>query len=279
MPETAAIETQLPVTRAELGRGLSALGVRRGAVVMVHASLSRLGWVVGGTETVVRALLEAVGPDGTVCAQVSWEDSTFGLDAWPQRWRAAYEAHAPAFDPALSEAAHFEGRLAERIRTWPGAHRSANPDASVAAIGARAAELTAGHGPDDAFGPGTPYARLVAWSGQVLLLGAPLHTISLLHHSEALASVPEKRRVRYRAPMRDGKVVRWIACEDIDVRGGPFPYARCVPAGREPLAAIAEAALGARVGRRVAIGGAPCHLFGAPALAAFARAWIEECFA
>jgi aminoglycoside 3-N-acetyltransferase len=154
MPEPEVIETKRPVTDGELVRGLAELGVREGAIVMAHASLSRLGCVVGGSETVVRALLHAVGPAGRICAQAS---------------------------------AHFEGRLAERIRTWPGASRSANPDASVAAVGARAAWLTAGHGPDDAFGAATPYAKLYASGGQIVLLGAPLAAISMLHHAEAIA--------------------------------------------------------------------------------------------
>lgn len=279
MPDEAVLNKSVPLTRNELERGIRALGVRDGAVVMVHASLSRLGWVVGGSETVMWALLAAVGPNGTICAQTSWEDSPFGLDDWPSRWRRAYESEAPAFDPAVSEAAHFEGRLAERIRTWPGALRSANPDASVAALGARARELTAGHGCDDAFGPQTPYARLVALGGQVLLLGAPLHTISLLHHAEALAAVPDKRRVAYRVPLRVDGGVRWRRCHDIDVRNGPVPYSRHVPAGREPLEAIARAALADGIGVRLPIGRAACHRFDAQALAAFARVWIEERFA
>jgi aminoglycoside 3-N-acetyltransferase len=279
VPDEAVLNKSFPLTRGELERGIRELGVRDGAAVIVHASLSRLGWVVGGSETVVRALLAAVGPSGTICAQTSWEDSPLGLDGWPSHWRRAYESEAPPFDPDVSEAAHFEGRLAERIRTWPGACRSGNPDASVAAVGARARELTADHSCDDAFGPGTPYARLVALRGQVLLLGAPLHTISLLHHAEALAAVPAKRRVAYRVPLRVNGGVRWRRCHDIDVRDGPFPYARHVPAGQEPLEEIARAALAAGLGDRLPIGRAACHRFEADDLTDFARAWIEDRFA
>src|SRR5690242_7254121 len=180
---------------------------------MVHASLSSLGWVVGGSQTVVEALRQCLGPSGTLCAQASWEDIPFGLAGWPAAWRGVYEAEMPPFDPALSASAPYEGRLAERIRTWPGARRGASPGTGLAAIGARAAELTAGHRLDDAFGAGTPYARLVALDAQIVLLGAPLHAISLLHHAEAIARAP-KRTTTYRLPIAGRG---WVEIRDIDV--------------------------------------------------------------
>src|SRR5215216_3496000 len=151
MPRPEDIATRRPVTRSQLVADLRRLGVTEG-VAMVHASLSSLGWVVGGSQTVVEALVDCVGPDSALCAQASWEDIPFGHADWPANWRAAYEAELPHFDPSLSAAAPCEGRLAERIRTWPGAWRSANPATGIAAIGARAAELTADHRLDDSFG-------------------------------------------------------------------------------------------------------------------------------
>jgi len=279
MPEPEILERTAPVTRADLIAGMGALGVRDAATVMVHASLRRFGWIAGGTETVVRALIAAVGRDGTICAQASWEDGSFGIDAWPEPWRAAYEREPLPFDPEISEAAHFEGRLAERIRTWPGARRSTNPDSSVVAVGARAAWLTAEHSGDDGFGSESPYARLVEAAGHVLLLGAPLHTVSLLHHAEAIAKVPGKRRVRYRAPIRINGEIAWRWFEDIDVRRGPVPYEEVVRNGEPPLAVIAQAALDAGIGNSGPIGDAPCHLFPARELTAFACRWIEQRFA
>src|SRR5262245_12623278 len=199
MPRPEQIAACTPVTRSQLVADLRRLGVRDG-IAMVHSSLSSLGWVVGGSQTVVEALLECLGPGGTLCAQASWEDIPFGHAEWPSDWRAAYEAELPPFDPQLSAAAPYEGRIAERIRTWPGAQRSANPGTGIAAIGARAAELTADHRLDDGFGAGTPYARLIDSDAQVILLGAPLRTISLLHHAEAIARAP-KRWTTYRLPV------------------------------------------------------------------------------
>ena len=266
MPRPEHIATRTPVTRSQLVADLRRLGLRPG-VAMVHASLGSLGWVVGGSQTVVEALLACLAPEGTLCAQASWEDIPFGHADWPERWRAAYEAELPPFDPGLSAAARYEGRLAERIRTWPGAHRSAHPGTGIAAVGARAAVLTADHRLDDSFGAGTPYARLVAARAQIVLLGAPLRTISLLHHAEAIARAP-KRRTTYRLPIAGRG---WVELREIDVWRGVFPDA--------PLDAIAGAGLDAGIGAAGRVGEATAHLFPAAELTRFAVAWLERRYA
>ena len=62
----AIAATSVPATVASLVRDLAALGVERGGVAIVHSSLSALGWVAGGPQSVVEALLEVVGPDGPI---------------------------------------------------------------------------------------------------------------------------------------------------------------------------------------------------------------------
>jgi aminoglycoside 3-N-acetyltransferase len=273
MPRPELIATRTPVTRSRLIGDLERLGVRPG-IAMVHASLSSLGWVVGGSQTLVEALLARLGPDGTLCAQASWEDIPFGHAGWPPGWRDAYEAELPPFDPLVSAAAPYEGRLAERIRTWPGASRSANPATGLAAVGARAGELTADHRLDDGFGRGTPYERIASWDGQVVLLGAPLRAISLLHHAEAIAAAP-KRWTTYRLPVCGPE---WTTIREIDVWGGVYPYGRILPAAAGPLAVIAAAALCSGIGTRGTAGCATAYRFPAAELTRFAVTWIEQRF-
>src|SRR4051794_37699763 len=87
------------VRRSELARGIRAIGVREGAILFVHTSMRALGWMVGGPETVVRALLDAVGPDGTVAAVASWCDIPLRLDEMLPERRRAYREEMPGFDP------------------------------------------------------------------------------------------------------------------------------------------------------------------------------------
>ncbi|HRB04704.1 MAG TPA: AAC(3) family N-acetyltransferase, partial [Ilumatobacteraceae bacterium] len=82
--EAAAIaRTDAPVTRAAVVGALRAVGVQPAGLIIVHSSLSRLGWVVGGAHTVVSALAEAVTPDGTIVMPSL--SSNLGE---PSRWEA-----------------------------------------------------------------------------------------------------------------------------------------------------------------------------------------------
>jgi aminoglycoside 3-N-acetyltransferase len=266
------------VTRSRLAAGLRALGVREGGVLMVHTRMSALGWVVGGSEAVVRALLDALGPAGTLMAYASWAEHVYHADDWPQAHRDAYLAEAPVFDLATGEVDHGYGRIPERVRTWPGAARSAHPEASVVAVGPRAEELTAGHPVDDGYGARSPFARLVAAGGAVLLLGAPLETLTLLHHAEAIASPPGKRKVtfRVRVATADGRVED-REYTDIDTSKGAYPYER-LALPEDEFAVIGRSALAAGIGVSGRVGQADCHLFGARELTAFGVRWIEERF-
>jgi len=287
MPDEAVMRSRTPTVRSRLVADLRAFGVRPGAVLMVHARVSALGWVVGGTGTVVLALLDALGPDGTLLAYAGWEDDPYGMEEWPAAWRDAYAAELPPFDPTTAEAVHANGRLPERIRTWPGARRSRQPEAGMVAVGARAAWLTADHPWDDAYGAGSPLAKLVEADGQVLALGAPLDTLTLLHHAEATARVPSKRRVAYRMPLlEEGRIV-WREFRDIDTATGAFPYEAItaeiaatpgVASPDEAFAAIARQALAAGIGLGGRVGTGESFLFPARGLHLFAEGWLETRF-
>lgn len=265
------------MTRSRLAGDLRRLGVRPGGITMVHARMSALGWVVGAAETVVLALIDALGPAGTALAYTSWEEHVYRPAERPEGHAAAYLAEPPAFDLLTSEAVRDHGRVPERLRTWPGAMRSAHPEASVVAVGPRAAWLTATQPTNDAYGAESPFAGLVEAGGQVLMLGAPLDTMTLLHHAEALARSPRTRRVTYEAAVvEDGRPVS-RSFTDIDTGEGAFPYDE-LDLDDDPFAVIARAALDSGLGTRGRVGEADCQLFDAAPLTAFAVAWIEERF-
>jgi aminoglycoside 3-N-acetyltransferase len=265
------------ITRTEIVAGLRRIGVRDGAVLMVHTRMRALGWVAGGSGTVVSALLDALGPGGTLVAYASWQEHVYHADEWPEEHRAAYLAEPPVFDPATAEAARDHGRIPERVRTWPGARRSLHPEASVVAVGRLAAELTADHPQRDAYGPDSPFARLVEGGGDVLMLGAPLETLTLLHHAEAIATAPGKRTVTFEIPVATPAGVETRTYTDIDTSRGAYPYETLGLPGDE-FEAIAGAALEAGIGTRGTIGAATCHLFPAAELTRFATTWIDQHF-
>lgn len=144
------------VTRSRLTHDLENLGLGPGGLVMVHCRMSALGHVVGGAETVVRALLDVVGPGGTLMAYTGWQDAPpDDLGLLDEAARCAYlEEHSP-YDPRVALSSRDHGRVPEALRTWPGSRHSGHPEAGVAAIGPLADAITASH-PYDAVGSSVP---------------------------------------------------------------------------------------------------------------------------
>ena len=266
------------VGRSQVARELRELGLRTGGVAIAHCSMSALGTVVGGVETVVRALLDTVGPRGTLVAYTGWEDAPpDDLDALPEGARELVLAEHPAYDPAVGLARRAHGRLAEAIRTWPGAVHSGHPEAGVAAVGHHAALLASSHPYDDAYGEGTPYARVVELDGQVVLVGAPLDTVTLVHHAEALARVEGKRRLAWRCPVLVDGRREWRTMHDIDTGDGALPYEQ-ITGGEDYVAYFARRAIEAGAGRSGPVGDTTGHVLEARPLVAGTVALIEEAF-
>lgn len=267
------------MARSRLVRDLEDLGLEPGVVAMVHCRMSALGTVAGGAETVVRALLDALGPDGTLAAYTGWQDEPpDDLGSLDEETRRIYLEEHPAYDPRVALARRDHGRIPEALRTWPGSRHSGHPEAGVAAVGRQAEALTTGHPYDDAYGAGTPYARLVELSGRVVVLGAPLDTVTLVHHAEAVAEVPGKRRVGYGMPVMVDGERGWRTFSDIDTSEGALPYERVL--GEEDyIEHIARSALAAGAGKSGPVGEGTAHLFDAKRLVEHAVGWIERNFA
>ncbi len=266
------------MARSRLARDLEKLGLTPGGVAMVHCRMSALGRVVGGAETVVSALLDALEADGTLMAYTGWQDAPpDDLGDLDEETKRTYIVEHPAYDPHVALSCRDHGRIPEALRTWPGARHSWHPEAGVAVVGLLADELTAEHPYDDAYGAGTPYARLVELGGQVVVLGAPLETVTLVHHAEAVAQVPDKRRVSYDSPVLVGGERLWRTFSDIDTSEGSLPYER-VLGGEDYIEHIARSALAAGKGRSGPVGEATAYLFDARGLVEHAVGWIERNF-
>lgn len=200
----------------ELVDDLARLGVRRGDVVMVHASLRAIGDVYGRASAVVAALDTAVGPDGTLLMTLGAEDEWSWVNDHPEDARAEFLADAEPFDPLTTPAQADVGVLAEVFRTTPGTLVSNHPEGRFGARGRLADALTREVPWHDYYGPGSPLQRLVDESGRVLRLGADENTVTLIHYAEYLAHLPEKRRVRRhrRVIGGDGPEIRVVDCLD-----------------------------------------------------------------
>lgn len=154
---------------------LQALGVEEGDVLLVHSSLSSMGHVPGGPETVVQGLLEALGNGGTLLMPaLSYEHVT---------------SKDPTFD--VRRTPSNVGAIPEHFRRRPGTRRSLHPTHSVCAVGVWADSLLRNHELDRTpCGPHSPFHRLRLCEGKLLMLGCSLYPNTSMHAIEEMVDPP-----------------------------------------------------------------------------------------
>jgi aminoglycoside N3'-acetyltransferase len=205
-----------------LHRDLRALGVEPGDLLMVHASLRKIGLAStlhgdGGAELILAALEAAVGLGaGTLMMTLGTDYEMDWANRRPVAERAALFAGAPPFDHANAPAQPDAGWLAEAFRRRPGTIVSDNPGGRFGARGSEAAALMANQPWHDYYGPGSPLEKLCTRGGRILRLGADPDTVTALHYAEYLAELPAKRRARwdYVLTGANGPEHVWIDCLD-----------------------------------------------------------------
>jgi aminoglycoside 3-N-acetyltransferase len=170
------------------------LGVRPGDTLIVHSSLSRLGYVTGGVDAVVMGLRDSVGDGGTLGAPTFWAVDADSVE------------EGTLFD-AINGKSQL-GAISERVRKMPGAMRSLHPTHSATFVGPRARDLTAEHHMDESpVGPHSPYRKLADLGGKILLLGVSLEYLTSFHTIEDEIAAfpyqvykPGRKRFRVRTP-------------------------------------------------------------------------------
>ena len=213
------------LTKDALVEGLRAAGVAPGQQLMAHCSLRSLGYVVGGAQTVLEALVEALGPDGTLMMPTqSWKnlDPETGVHGpVPRAWWPVIRREYPAYDKRITPTSTM-GAVAEMLRGWPGALRSDHPARSVTALGQNAFYLTHDLSLENIFGEGSPIERLYRLNGCVLLLGVGYDKNTSLHLADARAAYPGKHTVTEHSAVLRGGRREWVAYDTLYVDGEDF---------------------------------------------------------
>jgi aminoglycoside N3'-acetyltransferase len=176
-----------PVDQAVLIEQLRTLGVQPGSVLVVHAAFGKVGPVEGGPRGLIAALRGAMGPAGTLVMPSMSDDDDH------------------LFDRATTSCMTM-GVVADTFWRMDGVHRSDSPHA-FAAVGPRAAEVTAPHPLEVPHGLNSPIGRVFELDGGVLLLGVGHDANTTVHLAENIAGVRYRQR-KHATVLAEGKPTR-----------------------------------------------------------------------
>ena len=213
------------ITKEDIIKELKKTGLKRNDTVIVHTSLKSMGYVCGGAQAVIEALIDVIGNDGTIMMPAqSWKnlDPEDGVhwDADENDWQIIRD-NWPAYDKNITPT-NTMGAVAEMFRQWPGCLRSDHPARSVCAYGKHAEYLTKDHDISNIFGEGSPIARLYELDGKVLLLGVGYDKNTSLHLADSRADYPGKHYcTEHSAVMENGHRV-WKKYDTLYVDGNDF---------------------------------------------------------
>ena len=254
--------TREPNTINTIYQGLMSLGINSNDILLVHSSLSSLGWVCGGEQAVVSALINAVGRGGTLVMPAhsgnlsdpaQWENPPV-----PIEWIQTIYDNMPAYEPEITPTGGM-GRIAELFRTFPNTIRSNHPQVSFCANGKYATNITEKHPLTPQLGMDSPLGKLYNLKAKVLLLGVDYDRCTSFHLAESLIEeMPIKKMGA--AILENGKRCwKWFEdyeydSEDFELIGREFEENYKVQRGK--------------------VGNAECKLFEIKDGVDFAREWL-----
>ena len=258
--------TLKPNTITSLKRDFEALGVKPGATIMMHSSLSKIGWTVGGSVAVIRALMQTLTPEGTLImpafSGANSDPSKWENPPVPKTWWDTIRKEMPAYEPNITPTRGM-GTIVETFRTWPNVLRSNHPMSSFAAWGKHAKFITKTHDLIGDLGEGSPISRLYDLDGQILLIGVNHENNSSLHLAEYRSNFPGKKYTTSGCAMLVNNQRKWVEWEELDVNSDDF----------EQLGNDFESKINYKPGK---IGMAESRLISIRAIVDYGIEWLKE---
>jgi aminoglycoside 3-N-acetyltransferase len=213
-----------PITLESLSHDLKRLGLARGDIVIVHSSLSKIGWVVGAGVTVISALMDTVTTEGTIVMPAhttgNGDPENWNYPSVPKEWWQTIRDNMPPFIPHITPTRNL-GRIPEIFRTIPGVVRSSHPQVSFSAWGKEATTIVESHELVDGLGRGSPLQRLYDLDGRILLLGVDHESNTSLHLAESLTKTAAPRKMTGAAFLERGARV-WKNWEELAINSDDF---------------------------------------------------------
>ena len=205
------------ITRQQIIDQLRANGVADGMTLMVHSSLRAFGYVCGGAQTVVDALLEVVGYEGTIVVSMQTGDNSE-----PSYWQhppvtielydVIRKSH-PSFHVVHSHVRKM-GAISESIRHRDGSVMTHHPSVAFCAMGKYARFICRHHDLDFPLSKESPLGACYDLKAHILLLGVGYDSCTALHLAESISG---KRAVILQGGAVEGSTGRiWQKYLDYD---------------------------------------------------------------
>lgn len=258
-------KTKYPNTLETIKNDLRNLGLKEGDIVLVHSSMSKIGWVCGDELTIVQALLQTVGEEGTIIMPAHTGNNT-NPDEWahppvPDTWKEEIRRTMPAFNENNSPTRGM-GKICECFRKYEGTVRSNHPQVSFCANGKYKNEIVKKHDLTYALGMNSPIGKLYELNAKILLLGVGYTNCTSMHLAETLVSKPNMTR-NGSAVEFDGKR-EWIWYDDIDYNSDYFDDIGLLYEKKSKEVVFGK------------IGGANCRILNLKSLVNFTKNILEE---
>lgn len=167
----------ITVTKDAIIAGLRKLGVKTGDSIFIHASIRSIGYIQGGPKSVVDAILDVIGPEGTLAAPA---------------FNFCHEIQDnPIIDP-MNDKSEM-GSITQAVQKIPGACRSIAYRHSVSAYGPHAEQIC--NTPDDVspFSMEGSFGQLLDIDADILLIGVAYTHCTCGHFAEFLNDVPYRQ--------------------------------------------------------------------------------------
>jgi len=224
MSEGKVIENSKSINTIEsITKDLKNLGINDGDLLLVHSSLSSIGWVCGGAQAVISGLLKSIGKSGTLVMPAhsgDWSDpAKWMYPPVPKEWVGIIYDHMPPYNRLITPTRGM-GKVAELFRTFPNTLRSNHPQVSFTANGSLAKEIVENHVLTPAFGINSPLGEFYKRNGKVLLLGVGFDSCTSFHLAEAL--IKKEPITRQGSAIIENNIRVWKWFEDYEYNSDDF---------------------------------------------------------
>jgi len=206
-----------PNTVASLKTDLKNIGLEKNMNIVVHSSLSKIGWVCGGPVAVIDALKEIITCEGTIVMPAHTgelsEPSYWENPPVPESWWNTIRDTMPAFDREFTPTRAM-GSIAETFRVSRDTSRSSHPQCSFSAWGRYSSYICEDHSLDFPLGDRNPLSKLYELDGHILLLGVDFDRNTSLHLSEFRCK--KMPNIKQGAPIKENGERIWKTFDNID---------------------------------------------------------------